>query len=212
MFHTQHAHTYYEQYYSCMFKYAHKKGTAHRITKSAQTLIHFTMRKQSFHTAYPMVTTATGSCICTLLAKCIQITVCRYSNIQLGLSPHLSSYPYPFLIYFNHTNRKMLGKKKSADENKSNPLFYFIEKSKVFAALITLKGLTEQTAAIFHTIAWTRVKSINNCVSDNTRISSVKLIKKKCPLSCVLIKQTCILSTSRLQSISRSGVASVNSP
>lgn len=50
----------------------------------------------------------------------------------------------------------MLGKKKkSADENKSNPLFYFIEKSKVFAALITLKGFTEQTAAIFHTIAWT---------------------------------------------------------
>lgn len=120
----------------------------------------FTMRKQPFHTAYPMVTpmvtTATGSCICTLLAKCIQITVGRYSNIQLGLSPYLPSHPYPFLIYFNHTNRKMLGKKKkSADENKSNPLFYFIEKSKVFAALITLKGFTEQTAAIFHTIAWT---------------------------------------------------------
>lgn len=112
--------------------------------------------------------------------------ICSCSNMQLGIPPHLPLRPHPShntLI----TQTEKCWKSKQL-RIKITSCFTSLRKMRSSHHLSSLQGLTRQTTTTLPTISWAGMKQVSNCVSNNARISSIKLVKKQFPLSCVLIK------------------------
>lgn len=137
MFHTQHALTYYEQYYSCMFKYAQKnKGTAHRITKSAQTLIHFHNEKTTLPHSIPHGNPHGNHCHRLLymypfskMHTNYSRQVLKYTTRAIAVSP-FTSLSFPNILQSHKQENAGEEKKKVQMRIKVTPYFTSLRKAR----------------------------------------------------------------------------------